>query len=478
MLFALMMAGCKDTVVTTIPGEDAAISLHLINPTVCETCDPFLGVDTIQLDVVQDGELVASERFAWPDADLSLPDLDGFGVVTIQMRGERAGEVISFGQTPEIAVGPGSAIETTLQFLPANRALPLAESMVQSRRRHMSVSTRAGRALLMGGFGDGPGAALASVEAYDPTTGTFAEAEVSLPLGLADATVNTGLRDGVVLIIGGVASVIDGVDQPSAEAILYWEEHDTLESIEPMSTARAGHCVSTFLNDRGLVLGGHTGTSLGDFVRWDTGASAWVFGDVPFTDLDETRVTGCATLADHRTFVQGASVESTGIWAFTAAGGDESPMEAAFLPTPPADAGEGAAFVIGAAIVPLSSGDAWVGGGVDPRTGTLASAAREFRADTQRFDPADAQAVPRVWGRIIALDDVGTVAWGCGWRDTSRSAAVSSLEVFNVEFGTSIAVVPFVETRSGCEITRLPDGAILVTGGGSATAEIVVPFYP
>ena len=478
MLLVLVIASCKETVVTTLPGENGAISLRLVNPTVCETCDPFVGVDTIQLDVVQDGETVASERFAWPDAELSLPDLDGFGVVTIEMRGERAGEVISFGQTPEIAVGPGSAIESTLQFLPVNRALPIGSSMVQSRRRHMSVSTRSGRALLLGGFGDGPGAALTSVEAYDPVTGTFAAAEVSLPLGLADATVNTGLREGVVLIIGGVTAVIDGVDQSSAEAVLYMEEHDTLESIEPMGRARSGHCVSTFLDDRGVVLGGHLGASIGDFVRWDTGVPAWVFGDVPFTDLDDTRVTGCASLADHRTFVQGATVESTGLWAFTAAGGDEPAMEAAFLPTPPADAGEGAAFVVGAAIVPLSTGDAWVGGGVDPRTGTLASTAREFRADTQRFDPADAQPVPRVWGPLVALDDVGTVAWGCGWRDSSRSAAASNLEVFNVEFGMSVAVVPFVESRSGCELTRLPDGAILVTGGGSATAEIVVPYSP
>ena len=153
-------------------------------------------------------------------------------------------------------------------------------------------------------------------------------------------------------------------------------------------------------------------------------------------------------------------------------------METAFLATSGADPGEGAAFALGAAIVPLSSGDAWVGGGIDSRSGSLAATAREFRADTRRFDVADAQALPRVWGPIRPLDNTGTVAWGCGWRDLARSSEISSLDLFNVESGASIAPVELVEARSGCELTVLPDGAILVSGGGSATAEIVVPYWP
>lgn len=478
-MLLLAALGCKDPVVTTIHGEDGALTLRLVNPTSCSACDPFDGVDTIQLDVVQNGAVLATQRFAWPDAELSLPDLEGFGVVRVRMRGEGGGEVVSFGQTPEIVLGPGQMREAVLQFLPANMALPLTQPMVEGRRRHMSVSLRDGRALLLGGFGGPQGSALRSGEVYDPADGSFAASDVALPVGLADAAVGTALREGVVLFVGGASAVEGGVDVPSADAAIFLEEAGTMEAMGPMGQARVGHCLSRVQNDKLLALGGHTGTSSGDFARWDSSVSGWVFGDVPFTDLDETLVGGCAGLVDHRTFVQGSTPESTGLWTYTASDDPAEPvMETAFLATPGADPGEGAAFVIGAAIAPLSSGDAWVGGGIDPRSGSLAAAAREFRADTQRFDVADAQALPRVWGPIRPLDDAGTVAWGCGWRDLARSAEISSLDLFNVESGASIATVDFVEARSGCELTVLPDGAILVSGGGSANAEIVVPYWP
>ncbi len=478
-MLLLAALGCKEPVVTTIRGDDGALTLRLVNPTSCSVCDPFAGVDTLQLDVVQNGAVLATQRFAWPDAELTLPDLEGFGVVRVRLRGESGGEVVSFGQTPEIVLGPGETRESTLQFLPANLALPLTQPMVEGRRRHMGVSLRDGRALLVGGFGGPQGTALRSAEVYDPEEGSFTASELALPVGLADAAVATTLREGAVLFAGGAAAVEGGADIPSAEAVIFHEEEGTMAAIEPLGAARVGHCLSRVQDEKVLVLGGHTGTSSGDFVRWDTTVSDWVVGDVPFTDLDEPLVGGCAALVDHRTFVQGTTPESTGLWTFTAGGGaDEPPMETAFLATTAADPGEGAAFVLGPSIVPLASGDAWVGGGIDPRTGALADSAREFRADTLRFDPADAQALPRVWGATRLLDTTGTVAWGCGWRDVARASEISSLDLFNVESGASIATVEFGEARSGCELTVLPDGAILVSGGGSATAEIVVPYWP
>lgn len=473
MSWLWFLLGCKEAVTEVIPAQDGALTLHLVNPTTCSWCDAFAEVDEVRLDVEQDDEVIASDTFAWPAESLSLPALEGFGVVRIRMYGVGEGFVVSYGQTTEIALGPGEEREAALLFAPVNRALPLSSPMRAARRDAAVVTLRDGRVLVAGGYVNDGSAVTDSVELFDPGSGVFADAPEALPVPVAGAQV-AELDSGERFFVGG-ESAVDGTR--SAEAVDYVEEAGTMESVRPMNRARSGHCVSAFRGDQAVVLGGHDDdVARGELLRVNADDGEWIFKEQPFDDLDEVRVTGCAPLVDGRTAVQGLGAASTGIWTYSQDTVGTVEPEKAFLATPAGDPGAGAAFVLGASIVALADGDAWFGGGVDPTSGQLA-AARELRAASVRFDPADALPRPRAWGDLERLDAAGNVAWGCGWRDAFRNSPVSSVELFNVETGTLGPTVEMVDERRGCALAVLPDGAVLVVGGAlAASAELIVPY--
>ncbi len=472
-----LILACKEPVTEVIAPEDGSVTLTFVNPTSCGSCDPFEGVEQLRIDVVVDGAVVDAATFQWPSEALTLPSLDGFGVVQVQLRGLAAGVVVSFGQTPELAVGPGLALDLPVTFLPVNRALPLTQPMAAGRRRHGSVALRDGRTMLFGGLNRG-GDPIDTVEYYDPKDGSFALAEFVLPAPVAESRVAEVPVTGERFFFGGVGSVSSGVDVASTALYEFIEELDTIESIEPLGIARKDHCVSTFADTQVIAFGGHDSDSTAaEFLRFDLAEDRWHLSSLALSDFDDRKVAGCIPLADGRTFVQGSAVASTGIWAFTEEMVGTVDPSAAFLPTPPDDPGSAAAFVVGSSMVALADGDAWVGGGMDPRTGQSAATAREFRAATMRFDPADAQPDARNWGVLRRVDDRGTVVWGCGWRDLAREQAASSIAVFNVEIGSVGGRIELLESRSGCDVAVLPDGSVLVTGGGAGpSAEIVVPY--
>lgn len=478
MFFATLLACAKDPVVKTIPAADGALEVQLFNPTSCSDCDPFAGVDTLVLSVLQDAQPISSATYAWPGAELSLPELDGFGVVQVELLGLRAGEVSSYGLTPEVALGPGRTVTVALQFLPANQALPLTANLTMARENPATVRLRNGRVLVVGGNAAGGDRVFTSIEAYDPTTGAFADTGIALPSPLTEAHV-AEFPTGERLFLAGIGG-LEGGRVGSTEIVRYMEEAGEIKSQSPLGVARDGACVSAFREGQALVLGGHDEPrSRGELVRRDPDDGTWHATDVYFTDLDDQQVTGCAPLADGRTFVQGSTAASTGIWALSEANEGVYEPETAFFPTPADDPGAGAAWVVGAAIAALADGDAWVGGGVVPATGALAGAARELRGATQRFDPADAQpAQPRAFGPLRIVDAAGTVAWGCGWRDLGRSVPLPSVELFNVETGAAGPLIDLYDTRDGCDLAVLPDGSILVVGGSEgATGEIIRPYW-
>ena len=472
-----LLLACKEPITDVITTEDGSVTLTLFNPTSCGSCDPFEGVEDLRIDVVVEGVVVDAATFSWPSESLTLPALDGFGVVQVQLRGLTAGAVVSFGQTPELVIGPGLALDLPVTFLPINRALPLTLPLAAGRRRHGSIAQRDGRTMLFGGMARS-GEPIDAVEYYDPKDGSFTLAEFVLPAAVADTRVAEVPGTGERFLLGGVGSLADGVEVASTALIEFVEELGTIESIEPLGAARREHCVSAFGDAQIIAFGGHqTDSSKGEFLRYDAVDDAWNLSTLELSDFDDRKVSGCIPLADGRTFVQGSVVTSTGIWAFTAASAGILDPSAAFLPTPAEAPGSGAAFVVGPSMVALADGDAWVGGGIDPRTGQAAATAREFRAATMRFDPADAQPDSRSWGVLRPIDDKGTVVWGCGWRDLAREQGVSSVEVFNVETGSVGGRIELVDSRSGCDVAVLPDGAVLVTGGGAGpSAEIVVPY--
>lgn len=477
MLFFALFAACKEPVTTVVEAEDAALTLALVNPTSCSSCDAFAGLDQLRIDVLRRGVVVVSESFPWPGEAMSLPGLDGLGVVAIEVRGIGDGAVLSFGRSPEVALAPGATLDVAVAFLPVNRALPLTESMVEVRARHASFTLRDGRVLLAGGLSR-TGPPTAGVEVFDPALGTFADAGLVLPAAVAAPTTAEVAR-GERFLIGGTAGRGDGGEVASAEVVLFDEEAWSFATQDPMEATRSGHCTSVVSDTQIITFGGHDlALPRGDFLRWDDSVEAWKMASIMVEDFDDRVVAGCGPLADGRTLVLGTSAASTGIWSYTEATVGTVDPTLAFLPTPPDDPGAAAAFVAGPSMIGLADGDAWIGGGVDPRTGQSADTARELRAATIRFDPADAQPSPRAWGVLRRLDDAGRVVWGCGWRDLDRSLPAASLQVFDVETGSVGELIQLAEARAGCELSVLPGGAVLVTGGAEApTAEIVMPYW-
>ena len=88
MTWAFLLLACnREPVVEVIPGVTTALEVLVSNPTSCPSCDAFRDVDTLRLEVSVGEDVVASDTFAYPGEDVTLPDLDGFGVVRITLLG-------------------------------------------------------------------------------------------------------------------------------------------------------------------------------------------------------------------------------------------------------------------------------------------------------------------------------------------------------------------------------------------------------
>jgi Galactose oxidase, central domain len=151
-------------------------------------------------------------------------------------------------------------LDTAELYDPPSGTFQATGNMIVQRVRNTATSLDDGRVLITGGidtFGGG-GAAVASVELYDPATGTF------LPTGgmhtdRADHTA-TLLADGSVLIAGGWnGHRADAADDPPWDPLfaeLYKPPSTIFNATDSMSTTRIGHAAIQLQNGRVLVLGG------------------------------------------------------------------------------------------------------------------------------------------------------------------------------------------------------------------------------
>jgi hypothetical protein len=479
VLVSVLVSGCKEPRTEVLAGPDARLRITLVNPTTCSYCDPYQAIDHLRVDAYSNGVLVASDEFAFPDETPTLPSLEGFGVVRVEIAGLSAGRVQSGGRTPDIALDPtGGPVSVEMLFAPVNTMLPLPSAMRQERSRHVAMRRNDGDVVLIGGVDGGRDTSFADVEVFDASTWSFAGDTNTLAVGVAGArAVSPG--QGQVLLAGGVF-VSGGTETAVTGSAFYDGDADTLASAGDMAVARSGHCLAGALDGRAaLALGGSSGSNTADLARRDGQTGAWSWSSFTPADFNAGGVIGCAGTGDGRVFVLGSTISNTGIWAWTDDGVADPALS--FSPVNAGTAGT-VQHVSGAVMLPLDDGRIWIGGGSDASTGEVVAGAQVFSPLSQSFSSATGLQDPRYDGSWTPWYRDGWVVVGCGWQTTARTLDAPSVELLNPTTGEQGPSIPTDRSRNGCAVTSLIDGSVLVSGGYYSTAKstddgaLVVPW--
>jgi WD40 repeat protein len=267
-----------------------------------------------------------------------------------------------------------------------------------------------GRVLVVGG-NDGTGRGLASAELYDPRTGTWT-ATGSMTMGRVGPTA-TLLPNGKVLVAGGDSEAI-----PLASAELYDPRTGSWTATGAMVAAGGGY-TATLLPD-GNVLVTFAGLTTAELYDSDTGTWATT------GSMLNARGPGFTStlLPNSKVLVAGGTV-------FSETG--------SLLHWPD----------------PLASTELY-----DPGTGTWTATgamieARDSHVATLLSD-----------GQVLVAGGCGGGSMFCGY--------VASAELYDPRTGTWAATAPMVEARVSHTATLLPDGTVLVVGGGRPGSGVVL----
>jgi hypothetical protein len=199
------------------------------------------------------------------------------------------------GSSPDVDPAPPEVYD------PATGTWTATGRMVTPRSNHTATLLADGRVLVAGGGGKGY---LASAEVYDPASGTWtATGDMSVVRGDFTATL---LTDGSVLVVGGLNHNGGGVEWASAER--YDPASGTWTPTGSMGEARYGH-TATLLRDGRVLVAGGLNTSLGGIngplataELYDSSSASWS----PTANLVEARGGATATtLSDGTVLVAG-----------------------------------------------------------------------------------------------------------------------------------------------------------------------------
>ncbi len=309
-----------------------------------------------------------------------------------------------------------------------------AAEMASNRFFHTATKLKDGKVLIAGGIEQGnaifkssglEGTILSSVDLYDPATKTIARVgAMTTPRFLHSATL---LDDGRVLITGGVIAITDDGGSVIGEtADLY--DPDTQSFTSVLTNDFRGHNRSVTLSDgRGLVMGG------GSFTADVASDLAEVF--IPAADRFEATAHG---IAGERTYGGVATVIPDGRILLTGGQTDTRMGPDRLVAGPVLASAE--VFTMSSISSSLTAGDMTV--------------PRRFHTATRLVDPtADTKAA---WhGQIL-------VAGG-----ENEDGAVAACDLFDPSTTLFTATAPLKTARYDHTATWLPDGRILVTGGGA-----------
>jgi N-acetylneuraminic acid mutarotase len=275
---------------------------------------------------------------------------------------------------------------------------------------------------------------ITSAELYDPSTKSFTKTGSLSARRYAHTA--TALLDGKVLVAGGFGSGFDCEDvgeAPQSSAELYNPSTGTFQTTRGMAVARSGHTATRLPDGKVLIIGGG-----------DEGG-----GTLPFF---------------------GSGAVSAEMY---------DPTVAAFTST-----GSMATARFGHTATLLANGKVLVVGGFASYSSEPTATAEIYDPTTGHFGPTGKMMTPRAGHTATRLVD-GRILITGGFNTTLINGELgvsATAELYNPDTGSFSSTGQMALTRNGHTATLLPNGTVLVAGGGSPTAEVYDPstglFFP
>lgn len=341
-----------------------------------------------------------------------------------------------------------------LSVAPFAHALTPTGSMSVARADHAAAKLPDGRILVAGGNSNG-GPSTASVELYDPATGSFAPAS---PLVVARSQQGIAtLADGRILVIGGVRQTASsGEFLRSAE--IYNPSNGSWSVTAGSLTGNTSTTYPTtvtLLDGRVLVIDG-TNSQVFD-------PASGMFSMAISLSTRRFRASA-ALLPDGRVLLAGGQDNSNAILASADIWNPTTDTWSATAPM--------ATARTSASATRLADGRILIAGGHN--SAGKQGSAEIFDPATQTFSTTGGLALARSGHAAVALADGGVLVGG-GY---TNSSVTSSLERYDAVTGTWSDAGTLAAARSRMfTATLLTDGNVLFTGGPGplATAEIYTP---
>ncbi|MEI7728714.1 MAG: kelch repeat-containing protein [Verrucomicrobiota bacterium] len=325
------------------------------------------------------------------------------------------------------------------------KATSVPSAMTTARVNHTATLLPNGKTLIVGGNTTG-----ANAEIYDPESGIWT-ATGSMVASRSGAAVM--MRNGKVLVVGGSAAG-DG-------AALYDPAADTWASTRPMNYACGNSLTATLLtNGQVLIVGGtstnwwrgpnvlHSTSEIYDPLSDMWTPTAWIMRTKHTSFTSTLLPNGKVLVAGGAGRISELYDPVSGTWTTTGSLNNNRSGHAAIL------------FPNGQVLVAGGSGSASELASCeiyDPATGTWSPV----------WSPVASMQNPRS-GHSMTLLPNGQVLVTGGWSRRGNAATVtySSAEVYDPPSGVWTTISPLTTMRGGQTATLLPDGKLLLAGGG------------
>jgi len=333
-------------------------------------------------------------------------------------------------------------------FFPQQTIMAWDASMSVVRRLHGSVMLPDGRVLVIGGR-DNANVELASVEAYDvhdAATPRWLHGPIIPNWHKWDFT-TTQLRDGGVLVVGGVGGSPNGSNTALVDrfdpATNQWTQAASLDA------ARGGHGAVLLRDGRVLVHGGLNPANAPQSSSriYDPAQNTWTNG--PSSTLSHY-YHSLTALRDGRVLAVGGvslgALDHAELF---------DPVAGTWTPT-----ATRAVIRRNHIAMRLRDGRVLVAGGRNASNTAVENSAELFDPNTGVWSAAAAPTAPREYGAAVLLQD-GRVMVLCGYNGTE----LTSVEIYDPDGNAWTATTPMPHARDQCGAIVLPDGRVLVSGG-------------